>query len=149
MPKRTADSVHGFLPDLALAPSRLYAHWLFLLFVLGLAVALYSHHPLPLKAGLLAGLALLLLVAAWQDRRRGLRELSLGEGGRIAWSGADGRVHGGSYAGYALLGSLVIFVYVHRAGWRRLLGPIRLTVLRDATDPDAFRRLRARVRLTH
>ncbi len=66
----------------------------------------------------------------------------------MAWSGADGRVHGGSYAGYALLGSLVIFVYVHRAGWRRLLGPIRLTVLCDATDPDAFRRLRARVRST-
>lgn len=149
MPKRTADSVHGFLPELALAPSRLYHGWLLVLFTLGVAVALFSHHPLPVKGGLLAGLALLLLAAVWHERRRGLRELSLGEGGRVAWSGADGRLHTGSCAGYALLGSLVIFVYVHRAGWRRLLGPMRLTVLRDATDPDAFRRLRARVRLTH
>lgn len=147
MPKRTADSVHGFLPELVLAPSRLYHGWLLVLFALGVAVALSSHQPLPLKGGLLGGLALLLLAAAWHEHRRGLREFSLGDGGRVAWSSADGRLHAGSYAGYALLGSLVIFVYVHRAGWRRLLGPMRLTVLRDATDPDAFRRLRARVRL--
>lgn len=146
MPKRTADPAHRFLPELDLAPSRLYAAWLALVFAAGAAAALVSNHPPLLKTSLLL-LSGSLLLAAWRyEQRHGLRELSLGPDGQVAWVTADGRVRAGACAGHALVGTWVILVYVEQPGWRGRLGPARLAVFRDAADPDAWRRLRVRLR---
>ena len=133
-----------------LHPSRLLAATLVVAVLGAIAAALVSNHPWLLKAPLLVVIAAL-LAKTWRDEiRHGVRQLAIEEEAdpaRVTVRRADGGIGGGRYAGHAIFGMYAVFVYVDREGWRRLLGPERFTVLRDATDPDSFRRLRATVRL--
>lgn len=145
---------------LELRPSALYGLLLALLALSAAGAALASHHPLWLKSLLLAGVAGL-LYHAWRDEReQGACHLFLSQDGRVAVRYRHGATVEGQFAGHAWLGSLAVFVFVGPArtgspdgsrSWRERLSsfrPARITVLRDATDADAFRRLRARLRLS-
>ncbi|MFZ5723997.1 MAG: hypothetical protein ACOY33_10110 [Pseudomonadota bacterium] len=141
-------------PPLAvdLQPSRLFAGSLLALGAVAGPAAQLSHLPLPLKLALLAVL-LAGLRQAWRaELRAGLRRLCLVEPRdgerRIELLFADGRELAAPAAGHAWLGTLAIFVFVERAGWRRCLGPQRLCILHDAVSADDFRRLRARLLLS-
>lgn len=115
-----------------------------------LVAAPLSDLSLPLKSAL-AVWALVLLLKAWRDERAaGLRSLRIdGEGDRREFTAclADGTLLRAAGAGHAWLGSIAIFVFLERDGWRRHLGPRRLCILRDAVDADSFRRLRVRLAL--
>lgn len=144
---------------LELRPSALYALLLAVLMLSAIGAALVSHHPLWFRIALGAGVAGLLLRAWRTDRVRGACRLGLSPQGRVMVGYRNGQAREADCSGYALLGSLVIFVFVapeknaQATGWlpapaRLLAGrPERIAVLRDATDADSFRRLRARLRL--
>lgn len=139
-------------PPLAfeLRPSALADAGLLMLVLAAVAAALASNHPLTLTAPLV----LLVAALAWQfrcaQRRQGCCRLALHEDAdgllQVHTEFADGRQQQSVAAGYAVLGSLAVFVYLERAGRLQWLGPQRLTVLCDATDPASFRQLRARLR---
>lgn len=131
-------------------PSRLYAAALLALAACVLVAASLSNLPLPLKSAL-AAFALLLLLKAWRaERIAGLRALRIdGEDDRREFTArlADGTLLRATSAGYAWLGSIAIFVFLERDGWRRHLGPQRFCITRDAVTADDFRRLRTRLAL--
>lgn len=139
-------------PPLAfeLRPSALVDAGLLSLVLAAVAAALASNQS-PL---LTAPLVLLVAALAWQfrraQRRQGCCRLALHDAAdgllQVHAEFADGRRQHAAAAGYAVLGSLAVFVYLERAGRRQWLGPQRLTVLCDATDPASFRQLRARLR---
>lgn len=136
-------------PALRLRPSRAFGALLALLAVIGVAAACFSHLDLPLRASACVA-ALALLWRAWQrERDAGLAAITpvADQAGQLLLSFRDGTRRRGGCAGHALLGTLAIVLHVEREGWLRRLGPRRYTVLRDATDADSFRRLRAWVRL--
>lgn len=131
-------------------PSRLYAATLLALAACVLVATPLSNLPLPLKSAL-ALFAVVLLLKAWRDERiAGLRSLRIdGEGDRREFTVclADGSLLRAAGAGHAWLGTVAIFVFLERDGWRRHFGPRRLCILRDAVTADDFRRLRARLAL--
>lgn len=144
---------------LELRSSALYGLLLAVLMLPALAAALASHHAWWLKSLLLVAVAGL-LYRAWRDEReRGACRLALSPEGRVTVGYRNGQAREADCAGYALLGSWVIFVFVAPApdpqakglvpALRRLSGgrAERIAVLRDATDADSFRRLRSRLRL--
>lgn len=127
-----------------LRPSRLYrASCLALALLVPLAAGLSN-----LPAGPRLALVAAALGALWlAGRAAPLQRLELAADGQLRWQRAGCTAEAGRYAGYAVLGTLVIFLFAERRGWRRWQGPQRLAVPRDALDADSFRRLRARVRL--
>lgn len=131
-------------------PSRLYGAALLALAACVLVAAPLSNLSLPLKSTL-AVFAVALLLKAWHDERAaGLRSLRIdGDGDRREFTAclADGTLLRAAGAGHAWLGSLAIFVFVERDGWRRHLGPQRFCITRDAVTADDFRRLRTRLAL--
>ena len=130
-----------------LRPSSSYGWLLAVAWLAGVAAALASHHPLLLKGSVLLGVTGLLL-QAWRDEvRHGVRVIEIAGDGVVRIGHADGRERRGAFAGHAGLGAYAVFLFVTRDGWPGLAGPARITVPRDATDPDSFRRLRARLRL--
>lgn len=135
------------LLTLELRPSPLYALLLLAVALCALPATLAAHHEPWLKWTLLAVVLASLARCAWQEWRAGMRRIELTTDGDVVLADAAGRTRRGPYAGHALLGSLAVFVFIGRSGWRRWLGPQRIAVLRDATAADDFRRLRARVRL--
>lgn len=139
-----------FSPRLSLQPSRLFAGLLVLLAAAASAAACASNLPIELKGPLLL-LVLACLLRAWQqqsgaDALRDVRVVDQDTNTFVLRS-ADGRECESRYAGYALLGTWVVFMYFSRSGWRRVLGPQRIAVVCDAVEANAFRRLRAWVRL--
>ncbi|MFP5382878.1 MAG: hypothetical protein ACLGHG_02275 [Gammaproteobacteria bacterium] len=144
---------------LELRSSALYGLLLAVLMLSALAAALASHHAWWLKSLLLVAVAGL-LYRAWHDGRvQGARYLALSPEGRLTVGYRNGTAREADCAGYALLGSWVIFVFVapEKASGATGLGsllkrlfavrPERIAVLCDATDADSFRRLRSRLRL--
>lgn len=140
-------------PPLAveIRPSRLYAAALLALAACVLMAAALSNLGILLKS-LLAFAALLLLFKAWRDESTGglcsLRIDDIVNGHReLTLRFADARLQRAPSAGHAWLGTLAIFIYVHRTGWSRILGPQRYCITRDAVTTDEFRRLRTRLAL--
>lgn len=131
-------------------PSRLYAAALLALAACVLVAAPLSNLSLPLKSAL-ALFAVVLLLKAWRDEQvGGLRNLRIdGDGDRREFTAclADGTLLRAAGAGHAWLGTLAIFVFIERDGWRRHLGPQRFCIARDAVTADDFRRLRTRLAL--
>jgi hypothetical protein len=138
-----------FAPHVALRPSRLFAWLLLFLAAAAMTGAAVSHLPLPARLALLCVCLLALLRSWFAERHAGLRQLHIldEDEQRFALRFANDRTREARYAGHAVLGALVVFVYFERSGWWRLFGPARYAILRDATDAASFRRLRAWVRL--
>ncbi len=116
-----------------------------------IVAALLSHLDVRVKT-LLAIAALLLLLKAWRDEcSQGLRALRIDDvaGGRreLTLRFANHRLLRAPAAGHAWLGTVAIFIYAERSGWRRFFGPQRFCITRDAVTADAFRRLRTRLML--
>lgn len=160
-----------------LKPSALYGGLLVVLVLSAAGAALASHHPLWLKSLLLAGIAGLLYRAWRDECTRGACRLELSPTGRVTVTIREGAVRregtvrrdsaarngsvlSGQCTGHAVLGTLAVFVFVDTQGgqsgsnerWSRMnrwpfRRHARIAVLCDATDPDDFRRLRARLRL--
>jgi hypothetical protein len=138
-----------FAPNLSLSASRLFAGGLCVLLLAAACAAGVSNLPLPLRGFLLLLIAALLL-HTWRDETRsGLRRLAIDDQDENTFvlHFADGSALHTRYAGYSLLGTVAVFLHFERRGWRRIFGPLRVTVMRDAVDSGAFRRLRAWVRL--
>jgi len=144
------DDTGAFRPHLALQPSRLFAGLLAGIAVAAGVGAAISWLAWPLKAALLSA-GWLMLLQTWRNEcRAGLRQITADANDlqQIQLHFADGKNLQATYAGYAVLGTLAIFIFVERSGWKKLLGTKRFTVLRDATSANEFRRLRAWTRLS-
>lgn len=132
-----------------LQPSRLAQSGLGVLAFLAVLAALTSNRPPELLLPLPGAFFALLWLARRHELRHGCRRLVLADNAQgelqVRAEFADGRVCGSPFAGHARLGTLAIFLFVEREGWQRVLGPRRIAILRDATDADSFRRLRARI----
>lgn len=135
---------------LELRPSALADAGLLILVLAAVAAALASNHPLTLTVPLTLLVAALAGQFRQAQRQQGCCRLALHENAegllQVHAEFADGRQQESAAAGYAVLGSLAVFVYLERTGWPSWFGPQRLTVLCDATDAASFRQLRARLR---
>lgn len=139
-----------FAPQLRLRPSRLFTALLLVLAVAALMAAGTSNLPLMLRAPLLLlVLACLLYAGRQQTGPARLREMHIQDQDENTFllRYGNGSVREARYAGYALLGTRVVFMYFTRAGWQRIFGAQRIAIVCDAVDADSFRRLRAWVRL--